>query len=361
MWQLLVSKDDDIPEQQEWNQSLDQEGSKLPDIKEEQRELWSDDENPQSSQLHQSQRDKSTEVELRSRNSTLWPSSSPPAWWHPQNRRTLKREADGDNCGGSQPARDCSYFQPHRDDMWQLLVRKDDDIPEQQEWNQSLDQQGSKLPDIKVEQRELWRNNEEKPQSSRLQQSQRDKSAEVELRSRNSTLWPPSSPPAWWVHPQNRKTLKTEGDGNNGGGSQPARDSGPCSHFQPHRDDTWQLLVSKDDDIPEQQEWNQSLDQQGSKLPHIKDEQRQLRSCDEEKPQSSQLHQSQRDKSTDVELRSRNSTLWPPSSPPARWLHPQNRRTPKREADGDNCGGSQPARDSGPCSPFQPHRDGEDQ
>ncbi|XP_034025631.1 uncharacterized protein LOC117510128 isoform X3 [Thalassophryne amazonica] len=127
MQQLLVNKEDVLPEQEEWNRRLDQKGSKPPNIKEEQEDLWvrqegkqphelgeaditklsftavslksEDEEKPQSSQLHQNERD---EVELLPSNST--------------EHKSLKIEAKDEDCGGSQPATGpCSRFQPHAD------------------------------------------------------------------------------------------------------------------------------------------------------------------------------------------------------------------------------------------------------
>ncbi|XP_070824066.1 gastrula zinc finger protein XlCGF57.1-like [Chaetodon trifascialis] len=115
---LLLASDKEVPtEQQEWSPSLDQEDPpELPHIKEEQEELWTsqegqqhqgleeadigkftftavpvkseedDEEAPQSSQLHRSQAEESRDAE------------------------NLKREAGGEDCGGSERARN---FNPH--------------------------------------------------------------------------------------------------------------------------------------------------------------------------------------------------------------------------------------------------------
>ncbi|XP_034049296.1 gastrula zinc finger protein XlCGF57.1-like [Thalassophryne amazonica] len=134
MQQLLLSKEDLLPERQEWNQSLDQNDSEPPKIKEEQEELWSEDEEkPQSSQLHQRQKHQSAEVELLTRKLT--------------EPRTLKIEANGEDCSGSQPA---SNSGPHTIDM-QTLPTKEEILPEQQEKNWSVDRE-----DIKEKQEKLW-------------------------------------------------------------------------------------------------------------------------------------------------------------------------------------------------------------
>ncbi|KAM9839023.1 uncharacterized protein ACBR49_017684 [Aulostomus maculatus] len=115
--QLLGSQEEVPPEQQEWSSRVEQEQPEPPLIKEEQEELWTsqegeqlqgleeadisklpfppvpvksedDEEKPQSSQLHQSPAEESREVEPLSSSST----------------HHLKTEADGDHCGGPEPA-----------------------------------------------------------------------------------------------------------------------------------------------------------------------------------------------------------------------------------------------------------------
>ncbi|XP_034039829.1 uncharacterized protein LOC117522504 isoform X5 [Thalassophryne amazonica] len=97
MQRLLVSKENILSDQQEGNQCLDQKDSEPPNMKEEQEELWSEDEEkPQSSQL-QSPRYELTEVELLS--SSL------------AEHKILKTEAKGEDCVGSQPAGDSDLQQ----------------------------------------------------------------------------------------------------------------------------------------------------------------------------------------------------------------------------------------------------------
>ncbi|XP_038581229.1 zinc finger protein 250-like [Micropterus salmoides] len=135
--------------------------------------------------------------------------------------------------------------------------------------------------------------------------------------------------------------------------------------FQPevrlHRAAVQQLLVSKEEVPPEQQQqWRPRLDQEDpSEPPHIKGEQEELWNSqegeqlpgleeaditkfpftlvpvkseedDEEKPQSSQLHQSQTEENRDAE------------------------HLKTTETDREDCGGPEPARNFNPDSPSQP-------
>ncbi|XP_071378224.1 zinc finger and SCAN domain-containing protein 12-like isoform X2 [Centroberyx affinis] len=136
-----------------------------------------------------------------------------------------------------------------------------------------------------------------------------------------------------------------------------------------HRADLQQLLVSKEEVPPEQQEWSPSLDQEDPEPPHIKEEQEELWTSqegeqlqgleeaditkfpstsvpvksedDEEKPQSSQLHQSQTEENREAEPLASSST-----------------EQMKTEADGEDCGVSEPARNLDPASDLQPTSDG---
>ncbi|XP_045914826.1 zinc finger protein 771-like [Micropterus dolomieu] len=139
--------------------------------------------------------------------------------------------------------------------------------------------------------------------------------------------------------------------------------------FQPevrlHRAGVQQLLVSKEEVPPEQQQqWSPRLDQEDPpEPPHIKEEQEELWTSqegeqlpgleeaditkfpftpvpvkseedDEEKPESSQLHQSQTEENRDAE-------------------HLET------EADGEDCGGPEPAWNFNPDSPLQPTTHGQ--
>ncbi|XP_034027807.1 zinc finger protein 1 homolog [Thalassophryne amazonica] len=245
MYQLLLTKEDVLPEQIEGNQFLDQNDSDLPNIKEEQDDLWSEDEEkPQSSQFHQSQTGESTEVELLASNST--------------EHTTMTVETDGENCGESQAARNprpWSHFQPQTDDMQQVMI-KEEFFPEQQE-------------DIKKEQEKLWisqqaqqlheledadimkypftvdpvkSEDDEKPQSSQVHQSQSDESTEAVHGASSSTV---------------QRTLTAQ-DEEEYGGPQPACSSRAYNHLQP--DTMGRSSDSSETETDDSCEWKETRD-----------------------------------------------------------------------------------------------------
>ncbi|XP_071060804.1 protein starmaker-like [Pseudochaenichthys georgianus] len=119
-----------------------------------------------------------------------------------------------------------------------------------------------------------------------------------------------------------------------------------------HRADVQQLVVVKEEPLPDQQEWSSSLDQENPEPPpHIKQEQEELRISQEGEPLQ-ELEEADITKSTftpdpvkseDVKEKSQSS-------------QPHQRQTDhmETEADGDDCRGPEPARDSDPESSLQP-------
>ncbi|XP_034425243.1 putative cyclin-dependent serine/threonine-protein kinase DDB_G0272797/DDB_G0274007 [Hippoglossus hippoglossus] len=264
----------------------------------------------------------------------------------------------------------------HRADFLQLVVSKEEAPSEQQQWSPLVDQEDPETPHIKEdpepphikeEQEEPWTNQKGEP----LQQLEE---ADIKF-----TLTPVAvkndeeKPQLTQLHQS-----QTEENSVDCGGPEPARNSGPDGHLQPgpedktedsseteereicrqrrlldavmkpevrlHRADFLQL-VSKEEAPSEQQQWSPLVDQEDPEPPHIKEEQeepwtnqkgeqlQQLEEADikftltpvavkneedEEKPQLSQLHQSQ---------------------------------TEENSAD---CGGPEPARNSGPDGHLQP-------
>ncbi|XP_030002478.1 uncharacterized protein LOC115427886 isoform X6 [Sphaeramia orbicularis] len=119
--QLLVVKEEDPYEQQEWKPSLDQKDQVLPHIKEEQEEIWTNQEREQLQWLGEADIIKFTFSPV-----------------------PVKSEDDeGADC----PA-----------DVQQLLVVKEEVPDQQQGWGSSLRHQDPEPPYIKEEQEELWTN-----------------------------------------------------------------------------------------------------------------------------------------------------------------------------------------------------------
>ncbi|XP_045914790.1 gastrula zinc finger protein XlCGF57.1-like [Micropterus dolomieu] len=196
-----------------------------------------------------------------------------------------------------------AVFQPevrlHRADVQQLLVSKKEVPPEQQQWSPRLDQEDpSEPPHIKEEQEELW-TSQEGEQLPKVEEADITKFPNVQ-----------------------------------------------------------QLLVSKEEVLPEQQQWSPRLDQEDPpEPPHIKEEQEELWTSqegeqlpeveeaditkfpftpvpvkseedDEENPQSSQLHQSQTEENSDADHL-------------------------KTETDGKDYRAPEPSRNVNPDSPLQ--------
>ncbi|XP_034029857.1 gastrula zinc finger protein XlCGF57.1-like [Thalassophryne amazonica] len=185
-----MSNKDVLPDQQAENPYVAPKDSEPPNIKEEQEDLWSEDEEkPQSLEGH------------------------------------------GENCGGSQPARDSSprpHLHPPADDMQPLLLIKEEILPEQQEWNLNVHQEDikdekQKRPGQQLHQMEkadivkmpftaavpVKSENDEKPRS-RVHQSQSDDSRNAEPVASSSM-----------VH----RTLTAQTDGEDYGGLQRASTS----------------------------------------------------------------------------------------------------------------------------------------
>eukprot|EP00064_Thunnus_orientalis_P021315 superscaffoldBa00006386_g21475 len=217
----------------------------------------------------------------------------------------------------------------------QQLSESIEEVPEQQDWSSNVDPEP---PHIKEEQKELW-TSQEGEQLQGLEEADITKFTftPVPVKSEDDEEKPQSSQ----LHQRQTEQMETEADEEDCGGSEPD----PDRHLQPVSDDSslyssetatedsddeWketprsdvqQLLESKEEVPPEQQEWSSSLDQEDPELPHIKEEQEELWTSqegeqlqgleeaditkftftpvpvksedDEEKPQSSQLHQRQ--------------------------------------------------------------------
>ncbi|XP_036949766.1 zinc finger protein 436-like [Acanthopagrus latus] len=240
-----------IKEEVKWSSSLDQDDPPgLPHIKEEQEELWTrqegeqlpgleeadiikftftpvpvkseedDEEEPQSSQLHQIKTEEFRDGE---------------PW---------QTESDGEDCGGPEPARN---FNP---EFPQLLV-----IKEEVKWSSSLDQQDQpELPHIKEEQEELWTRQEGEQLPGLEEADIKFTFTPVPVKSEEDDEEKPQSSQLHQIKTEeirDGERLNTKHDGEDCGGPEPAwnlstdsnlqpADDGKTSHSsEPESDDSW--------------------------------------------------------------------------------------------------------------------------
>ncbi|XP_034747479.1 chromo domain-containing protein cec-1-like, partial [Etheostoma cragini] len=196
--QLLVVKEDISPEQQECSSGLDQEEPEAPPhIKEEQEELGSSQEGEQLQRLE--------EADI-----TKFPFTPVP----------VKSEDDEEEAQSSQlHQRQTQHMET--EDVQQLLVVKEEVLPEQQECSSSVDQQEPESPPhIKEEQEELWRS-QEGEQLQGLEEADITKFpfTPVSVRSEGDEEEAQSSQ----LHQRQTQHMQTEADGEDCGGPEPAR------------------------------------------------------------------------------------------------------------------------------------------
>ncbi|XP_075947885.1 uncharacterized protein LOC142949898 isoform X5 [Anarhichas minor] len=116
-------------------------------------------------------------------------------------------------------------------DVQQLLVVKEEVPPEQQEWSSSLDQEDPEPPHIKEEQEELWTSLEGE-QLQGLEEADVKfsftlvKTEDDEEEAQSSQL-----------HQRQTEQMETEADGEDCGGPEPGRNSGPDRHPEPDTDE----------------------------------------------------------------------------------------------------------------------------
>ncbi|XP_069016039.1 uncharacterized protein [Embiotoca jacksoni] len=140
-------------------------------------------------------------------------------------------------------------------------------------------------------------------------------------------------------------------------GDEPTQCGGPCvSRGEVLPPDVQQLVVIKEE-VPH--EWSPSLDQQDPELLHIKEEEEELRSSQEEE----QLHGPEEDITrfpfTAVPVKSEDDEEKPQSSHlHQRQTEDDGETTVKTESDGEDCGGPEPARNTHPNSPLLTHTEG---
>ncbi|XP_054461642.1 telomere zinc finger-associated protein-like [Anoplopoma fimbria] len=118
--------------------------------------------------------------------------------------------------------------------------------------------------------------------------------------------------------------------------------------------DVQQLLVVKEEVPPEQQEWSSSLDQEEPEPPHIKEEQEELWTSQEgEQLQGLEEADITKFTFTPVPVKSEDDEEKPQSSQ----LHHRRTEHMETEADGEDCGGPEPDRNSDPRRHPEPDPD----
>ncbi|XP_078112071.1 uncharacterized protein LOC144521385 [Sander vitreus] len=266
----------------------------------------------------------------------------------------------------------------HRADVQQLPVVKEEVPPEQQECSSSVYQQEPEAPPhIKEEQKELW-SSQEGEQLQGLEEADITKFpfTPVSVRSQDDEEEAQSSQ----LHQRQTQHMETEADGEDCGRPEPARNSHPHPLLQPETED--QNGDSSDPETDDSADWKETREPQ-SALNSLKHDLRHKKifSCSEcgrrfgtrghlydhmrihpeEKKyscsvcnkrfiwrqqvrthkcvnlQSSQLHQSQTEENREAE---------PPASRETQHM--------ETEADGEDCGGPEPARNSHPHPLLQP-------
>ncbi|XP_034749596.1 zinc finger protein 236-like isoform X3 [Etheostoma cragini] len=125
-------------------------------------------------------------------------------------------------------------------------------------------------------------------------------------------------------------------------------------HLRLHRTDVQQLSVSKEQVPPEQWDWSPSLDQQHPEPPHIKEEQQELWvSQEREQLQGLEEADSSKFPFTPVHVKSEDDEEKPQPS----LLHQRQTEQMEGEADGEDWGGPEPAKNSDPDRHPEPKTD----
>ncbi|XP_035849328.1 zinc finger protein 84-like [Sander lucioperca] len=140
--QLLVVKEEVPPEQKEWSSSVDQEEPEPPPhIKEEQEELWSSQEGEQLQGLEEADITKFpfTPVPVKSEDDEEEAQSSQ---LHQRQTQHMETEADGEDCGGPEPARNSHpLLQPETED--QTGDSSDPETDDSADWKETREPQSA--------------------------------------------------------------------------------------------------------------------------------------------------------------------------------------------------------------------------
>ncbi|XP_032377716.1 zinc finger protein 70 [Etheostoma spectabile] len=244
--QRLVVKEEVPPEQQQCRSSVDQWEPDPPlHIKEEQEELWSSQEGEQLQGLEEADITKFpfTHVPVKSEDDEEEAHSSQ---LHQRQTQHMETEADGEDCGGPEPAKNFADWKETREPqstlnslkynsrhVQQLSVVKEEVPPEQQECRSSVDQQKPEPPPhIKEEQEELW-SSQEGEQLQALEEADITKFpfTPVPVKREDDEEEAQTSQ----LHQRQTQHMETEAEGEDCGGPEPARNLHPC--LQPETED----------------------------------------------------------------------------------------------------------------------------
>ncbi|KAI3358271.1 hypothetical protein L3Q82_003268 [Scortum barcoo] len=142
-------------------------------------------------------------------------------------------------------------------DVQQLLVRKEEVPPEQQDRSSSLDQEDPEPPHIKEEQEEVW-SSQEGEQLQGLEEADISKFpfTPVPVKSEDDEEKPQSSQ----LHQTHTEQMETGADGEDCGGPEPARNSDPDQHLQPDADE--KTSDSSDPETDDSDDWEETREAQ---------------------------------------------------------------------------------------------------
>ncbi|XP_060940121.1 cilia- and flagella-associated protein 251-like [Limanda limanda] len=263
--QLMVNKEEDPSEQQQWSPLVEKEDPEPPHIKEEQEEPWTNQDGQQLQGLEEADIKftltpvavKSEEDEEKLKSSKLHP------------RETKENRAD---CGGPEPARNSvpdGRLQPGPEDKTEDSSETEDVCPadvqqlmvNKEEWSPLVDQEDPEPPNSKEEQEEQW-TNQDGQQLQGLEEADIKftltpvavKSEEDEEKLKSSKL-----------HPSETKENRADC-----GGPEPARNSGPGGHLQPGPEDKTEdssETEDSEDDWMETMETQTGLNTRNNKQP----------------------------------------------------------------------------------------------
>ncbi|XP_062237804.1 zinc finger and SCAN domain-containing protein 21-like [Platichthys flesus] len=216
-------------------------------------------------------------------------------------------------------------------DVQQMIVIKEEVPPKQQQWSPLVDKEDEEPPHIKEEQEEPW-TNQDGQQLQGLEEADIKvtwtpvtvKSEEDEEKIKSSKL-----------HPSETKDNRADC-----GGPEPARNSGPDGRLQrvcPA--DVQEPMVNKEEVPPKQQQWSPLVAKEDLEPPHIKEEQ--------EEPWTNQDGQ-QLQGLEEADIKFTLTPVTVNSEEDEKKLRLSNLHPSETKENRPDCGGPEPARNSGP-------------